>query len=218
MKLIVAGATGFVGTEVIRQALSHPAVTSVVALARRATPVPANIGPDANISKLKSAICNDFDNYSESVKADLAGADACIWYYNPPKPHDLTYADSVNRLIAITPSKLRTMPFEQVEKICLDYTANGLKTMTGISNKPFRFIYTSGDKVNRDETVRPWIMPDYSVLRVSSIHYLRADVSVVDDTHRAELRIISSTSRNSPTVEMRKYVLHDRASSTRLVI
>ncbi|GAM38574.1 nucleoside-diphosphate-sugar epimerase [Talaromyces pinophilus] len=147
MKLIVAGATGFVGTEVIRQALSHPAVTSVVALARRATPVPANIGPDANVSKLKSAICNDFDNYSESVKADLAGADACIW------------------LIAITPSKLRTMPFEQVEKICLDYTANGLKTMTGISNKPFRFIYTSGDKVNRDETVRPWIMPDYSVLR-----------------------------------------------------
>lgn len=83
MKLIVAGATGFVGAEVVRQALSHPAVTSVVALARRATPVPANIGPDANVSKLTSTICDDFDNYSESVKADLAGADACIWYYNP---------------------------------------------------------------------------------------------------------------------------------------
>jgi nucleoside-diphosphate-sugar epimerase len=81
MKLIVAGATGFVGTEVIRQALSHPAVTSVVALARRTTPVPANVGPDANVSKLKSTICNDFEHYSANVKADLAGADACIWYY-----------------------------------------------------------------------------------------------------------------------------------------
>ncbi|KUL86756.1 hypothetical protein ZTR_04781 [Talaromyces verruculosus] len=147
MKLIVAGATGFVGTEVVRQALSHPAVTSIVALAPRATPVPANIGPDANVSKLKSTICDDFDNYTESVKADLAGADACIW------------------LIAITPSKSRAMPFEQVEKICLDYTVNGLKTMTAIGNKPFRFIYTSGAKVIRDQSVRPWIMGDYGVLR-----------------------------------------------------
>lgn len=84
MKLIVAGSTGFVGTEVVRQALSHPAVTSVVALARRATPVP----PDVNASKLKSTICEDFEHYSDSVKADLAGADACIWYYYPPRPFD----------------------------------------------------------------------------------------------------------------------------------
>lgn len=179
MKLIVAGATGFVGTEVVRQALSHPAVTSVVALARRATPVPANVGPDANVSKLKSTICDDFDNYSESVKADLAGADACIWYYNPPRPHNHylgIYANFLARLIAITPSKSRAMPFEQVEKICLDYTANGLRTMAAIGNKPFRFIYTSGAKANRDQTVRPWIMGDYGVLRVSPSLFLRTAV------------------------------------------
>ncbi|EEA18734.1 hypothetical protein TMatcc_010724 [Talaromyces marneffei ATCC 18224] len=147
MKLVVAGATGFVGTEVIRQALSHPAVTSVVALARRATPVPANVSLDANLSKLKCAVCEDFEHYSDSIKEDLAGADACIW------------------LIAITPSKQSSMPFEQVEKICLDYTVNGLKTMATRSNNPFRFIYTSGAKVNRDQTKRPWIMGDYGVLR-----------------------------------------------------
>lgn len=85
MKLVVAGATGFVGTEVIRQALSHPAVTSVVALARRATPVPANVSLDANLSKLKCAVCEDFEHYSDSIKEDLAGADACIWYDYPPQ-------------------------------------------------------------------------------------------------------------------------------------
>jgi hypothetical protein len=78
MKLIVAGSTGFVGTEVIRQALSNPAITSIIALARRETPVPQSAGPD--VAKLKSVVCSDFSSYSEDVKKELAGADACIWY------------------------------------------------------------------------------------------------------------------------------------------
>lgn len=48
MKLIVAGATGFVGTEVVRQALRNPAVTSVVALARKPLLPPTNAGPSAD--------------------------------------------------------------------------------------------------------------------------------------------------------------------------
>lgn len=84
MKLIVAGSTGFVATELIRQALSHPAVTSIVALARRETAVPQNTGLGANAAKLKPVICEDFGNYSENVKQELAGADACIWYINLP--------------------------------------------------------------------------------------------------------------------------------------
>ena len=80
MKLIVAGSTGFVATEVIRQAVSHPSITSILALARRTTAVPQNVGPGADTTKLKSIVCEDFGNYPESVKKDLTGADACIWY------------------------------------------------------------------------------------------------------------------------------------------
>ena len=80
MKLIVAGSTGFVATEVIRQALSNPAITSILALARRVTALPENLGPGADASKLKSVVCEHFYNYPESVKQELAGADACIWY------------------------------------------------------------------------------------------------------------------------------------------
>jgi nucleoside-diphosphate-sugar epimerase len=79
MKVIVAGSTGFVGTEVIRQALSNPAVTSIIGLARRETAVPQNTGPGADPTKLKSIICDDFEKYSESAKQELSGADACIW-------------------------------------------------------------------------------------------------------------------------------------------
>ena len=78
MKLVVAGSTGFVATEVIRQAIHNPAITSILALARRETPVPEYAG--ANASKLKSVVCDDFGNYSEKVKEELAGVDACIWY------------------------------------------------------------------------------------------------------------------------------------------
>ena len=83
MKLVVAGATGFVGTELIRQALSHPKITSVVALGRRATAVPGSLGLNADAGKLKSVVCEDFGSYSEDVRKELAGADACIWYANP---------------------------------------------------------------------------------------------------------------------------------------
>jgi nucleoside-diphosphate-sugar epimerase len=80
MKLIIAGSTGFVGTELIRQALAHPGVSSIVAFARRETPVPLNVPPGADTSKLKSVVCNSFEKYPDSVKEKLAGADACIWY------------------------------------------------------------------------------------------------------------------------------------------
>ncbi|TVY94166.1 hypothetical protein LAWI1_G001363 [Lachnellula willkommii] len=145
MRLIVAGATGFVATEVLRQAINNPAITSLVALARRETACPDNAGENA--TKFTSAVCDDFGNYSEDVKKQLAGANACIW------------------LIAVTPSKLKTMPFDEVRKICLDYTDYGIATMAPLAAKPFRFMYCSGVNAERDQTKKLWIMHDYGLLR-----------------------------------------------------
>lgn len=75
MKLIVAGATGLVGSEIIRQALRNSDVTEVIALARK--PVAMD---DSSASKLKSVVIRDYAEYPDEVKAELAGADACIWY------------------------------------------------------------------------------------------------------------------------------------------
>lgn len=87
MKLIVAGSTGFVAGEIIRQALANPVITSVIALGRRPAPEPASTGPAADPTKLKSVILQDFGNeYPESVKKELSGAGACIWYYAPSNP------------------------------------------------------------------------------------------------------------------------------------
>ncbi|TVY64300.1 hypothetical protein LSUE1_G006817 [Lachnellula suecica] len=145
MKLIIAGATGFVATEVLRQAIENPAVTSLIALARRETACPENAGENA--TKFTSVVCNDFSNYSEDVKKQLAGANACIW------------------LIAVTPSKAGTMPFNEVRKICLDYTDYGIAAMAPIAAKPFRFMYCSGVNGERDQTKKPWLMADMALMR-----------------------------------------------------
>lgn len=87
MQLIIAGASGYLATEVVRQALSLPKITSVIALARRQVSAPDNLGPGADVSKLKSVVVKDYDEYSEDAKSQFAKADACIWYSPPSKPH-----------------------------------------------------------------------------------------------------------------------------------
>lgn len=74
MKLIVAGATGLVATEIIKQSLKIPEITSVIALARHPVDVPG-----INSSKVKSVVIKDYGEYPDDVKAEFAGADACIW-------------------------------------------------------------------------------------------------------------------------------------------
>ena len=61
-------------TEVIRQSLQLPEITSVVALARKPVVV-----DDIDSSRLKSVIIEEYGEYPEAVKAEFAGADACIW-------------------------------------------------------------------------------------------------------------------------------------------
>jgi uncharacterized protein YbjT (DUF2867 family) len=76
MKLIITGATGFVASEVLRQALILPSITSVVAVAR--TPISAPEGTP-NLLKFKSVVVPDYGTWPEDVKKELAGADVCIW-------------------------------------------------------------------------------------------------------------------------------------------
>jgi uncharacterized protein YbjT (DUF2867 family) len=72
MKLVLTGATGFVGAEVLRQALANPHITSVVALGRRVVPTKS--------PKLQSLVVPDLGAaYPADVLAAIKDADACIW-------------------------------------------------------------------------------------------------------------------------------------------
>jgi hypothetical protein len=82
MKVILSGATGFIGREVLAQALAHPSITSLVCLSRRALPESVTTNPKVNV-----IIVSDFTSYPPETLAQLEGAEACIWYvvqYNCP--------------------------------------------------------------------------------------------------------------------------------------
>lgn len=184
MKLAVAGSTGFVGAEVIRQALSDPQITSLVALGRRPATTLQNLGPTADVSKLKSVIIDDFGaDYPDSVKAELSNADACIWYVLWVGHVFVVFQANRPRTIAITPAKSRSYPWEQTVKVCRDYAIKGIETISQLprdnaNGKPFRFVYISGYNCERDQTKKPmWPLRDYLLMRVrlsssGSIRYL----------------------------------------------
>ena len=163
MKLIVVGATGLVGSEIIRQSLAIDEITEVIALARHPIQV-----ENSGSSKVKSVVVRDYAEYPEDVKAKLAGADACIWYYFLSKlllKNLLTHF--FLRTVAITPFRAGNFPFAEVKRVCQDCTLAGFKAIYEAGpQRPFRFLYFSAEGTPRDPSKRPMLMGDYQVMRV----------------------------------------------------
>jgi hypothetical protein len=78
--------------------------------------------------------------------------------------------------MAVTPNKSATMPWDEVRKICVEYTVAGIETLSklprGNEAKPLRFFYVSGANTERDQTKKPWVMGGYCLMRVSIQHSL----------------------------------------------
>lgn len=74
MKLIITGARGFVGGEVLRQSLKDDKITSIVALLRKRLP--------QDHPKVTQMLMEDEDwlSYPEAVTRELQGAEGCVWY------------------------------------------------------------------------------------------------------------------------------------------
>ncbi|KAJ0120089.1 nucleoside-diphosphate-sugar epimerase [Diaporthe amygdali] len=155
MKLAIGGSSGFVGAELVRQALSNPAITSVVGLSRRETSAPSSA---ANAAKLKLIVCEDFENYSDGIKRELEDVDACIW------------------TIAVTPMRLKSLPWEETVKISKVYPMTAIQTLANLPRKdgqPLRFVYMSGHFAPRQRTEQVKVLGDYGM---TELGYLRGEV------------------------------------------
>lgn len=74
MKVIVTGATGVVGKEIVRNCLQDARITKVVILTRRAVSMDVESHP-----KTEVVMHQDFSRYSDELLTRLEGASACLW-------------------------------------------------------------------------------------------------------------------------------------------
>ncbi|KAL2798612.1 hypothetical protein BJX66DRAFT_333976 [Aspergillus keveii] len=148
MKIILTGTTGFVGTEVLAQALANPHITSLIVLSRK--PLPESI--TAN-QKVTVKVLDDFLTYPDSLLDELEGAEGCIWTLG----------------LATSPS------LALYRKINHEYTLAALDAFSRIrpapgklAPKPFHFVYCSGAAAVRDpkRTKTVWFMGDMRRVRV----------------------------------------------------
>ncbi|KAJ4269765.1 hypothetical protein NW762_001433 [Fusarium torreyae] len=191
MKLVVGGSTGFLGTEVIRQALLSPEITEVVALARRVTHIPFGLDEEAVEPKFESVVCDDFSSYPQDVKDAVSGADACIW------------------LVGVTPGKLKQHTWEQTRTICSEYALSAADTFAKLprdgKSEPLRFIYVSGSNAERDPSKKPWILGDYCVMRGQVEKQVLERAQLSDG--RMQVLVTKQGSVNDPDMGVVKHAL-----------
>ncbi|KAH8596597.1 hypothetical protein B0O99DRAFT_619422 [Bisporella sp. PMI_857] len=141
MKVILTGATGFIGHEVLLQALEHKDITTLVCLTRKPLPETVTSNP-----KLKAIIHEDFSTYPDEVLGQLHGAQACIWALGSParKNTDMDYCRSVE--VGFT--RAAASAFAQ-------YLAPQVP-----KGKSFRFLYLSGMFAERNPDTKVWFLED----------------------------------------------------------
>ena len=146
MKIIVSGVTGFVGGEVLKQLLIQPKVTSVIALSRRELPKEIS-----QHNKLKVLIHKDFKSWSEESLREIGEADACIWCLG----------------IAMANMETQKLVNSDYTMAAVNAFATHLAPATRErTGKKFRFIYTSGAMVERDQNKGLWFYGEARKLRV----------------------------------------------------
>jgi nucleoside-diphosphate-sugar epimerase len=139
MKIVITGATGYIGHEVLDQCLREPRITSIIAIGRRS--------PHLNHPKLAVIIQEDFSQYPASVISQIQDANACI------------YCLGTN--IPVKPAELN-------RKINFEYATSTAKMFASIPHtvgSPFRFIYLSGALPEKNPEKRIWFLADNRKMR-----------------------------------------------------
>jgi nucleoside-diphosphate-sugar epimerase len=77
MKVVIAGASGFIGGALLTQCLQNSLITSLTLLSRRPLPVISALD-----QRIEVIVLEDFASYPESVTEQLSGAKACLWHVN----------------------------------------------------------------------------------------------------------------------------------------
>lgn len=103
MKVVVTGATGTVGNEIVKHCLADARITKVVILTRKAVSMDIESHPKADVIMIQ-----DFARYSDEVLRRLEGSSACLWAIGARPDrlnHDKALLHHVNVELPLTAAK-----------------------------------------------------------------------------------------------------------------
>ncbi|KAI0008414.1 hypothetical protein F4779DRAFT_450959 [Xylariaceae sp. FL0662B] len=140
MKVIITGATGFVGGALVRQAIADDRITHAFVLTRR--PLSEEVSKSEKLTVIQH---QDFSTYPPDLLKQLAGAEACLW--------------------AIGGRAYQFPDLETAKKVQVDFTlaaANAfLDALAPQLPEPqkFRFVFCSGKFAEWDQEKRLLMLP-----------------------------------------------------------
>jgi nucleoside-diphosphate-sugar epimerase len=143
MKIIVTGATGFVGQSVVETCVADDSITTIFILSRRPLDEPRIISSD----KVVTILHNDFLNYDDNLLRKLSGVSACLWCIGGR--HTQTS---------------RWPTHAEYVKVSVDYALAAAKAFTKSlapqldQGERFRFVLCSGHATELDQNKKLWIM------------------------------------------------------------
>ncbi|KAI1495495.1 hypothetical protein F5X99DRAFT_403349 [Biscogniauxia marginata] len=141
MNVIITGATGFVGGEVVHQAIANDRIRHAFVLTRK--PLPDDISKNGKITVIEH---EDFSTYPPDLLQQLAGAEACIW--------------------AIGGRASQFPDVETARKVSVDFTIAAAKAFLAElapqppDGKKFRFVFCSGKLAEWDDEKHLRFMSD----------------------------------------------------------
>ena len=148
VKVIIFGATGFVGGQVLKTAVVDNRISSIVVLSRKALATTDL----TNHPKVNVIIRSNFEEYPEEILGRLRGAVAVIWCIGG-MVRDFDSVATARRVQA-------------------DLARSTAETFVEAGILPLRFVFCSGAFAERDQNKKLWFLVDTRKIKVSTLHIL----------------------------------------------
>ncbi|KAJ5459590.1 uncharacterized protein N7458_001142 [Penicillium daleae] len=136
MNIIIAGATGFVGGEIVRQAIVNDKINHAYILTRK--PIPEELARSQKVTIIQH---DDFSHYPSELLSRLQEAEGCLW--------------------ALGGRASQFPDVDTARKVSVQYTLAAAEAFSSIpKGKKFKFVFLSGRFAEWDTNKRLFFMAD----------------------------------------------------------